>query len=272
MNKERNAKNYLTLITTVTTLFLSLFSLVFQNIYTARINRITEYELMGQDIVTAIISVIFICIILFKDYRKIKVKIIWLGCILYLFYIYAYFSFGGISSVFYLLYIAITGLTLFLFFFILVDIIKNNQLPNVAENYPRRSMSAFFFVSILLIGIIEIQELISKTIVLNEQLNPFYVFYVLDLAIIFPMIVITSILNLKKVDWGYLFSGVALIKIVTILPAVIFNDIFHRLFTGSFLDLPFDIIALVITLIASILLILYMKRIEDKSISSIPVK
>lgn len=267
MNKERNAKNRLTLITTVTTLFLSLFSLVFQNIYTARINRITEYELMGQDIVTAIISVIFIYIILFKDYQKIKVKIIWLGCILYLFYIYAYFSFGGISSVFYLLYIAIVGLTLFLFFFILVDIIRNNQLPNVAENYPRRSISAFFFVSILLIGIIEIQELISKTIVLNEQLNPFYVFYVLDLAIIFPMIVITSILNLKKVDWGYLFSGVALIKIVTILPAVIFNDIFHRLFTGSFLDLPFDIIALVITLIASILLILYMKRIEDKSIS-----
>jgi hypothetical protein len=171
-----------------------------------------------------------------------------------------------------MLYIVITGLTLFLFFFILVDILKNNQLPNVAENYPRRSISAFFFISILLIAVIEIQELISKTIILNEKLNPFYVFYVLDLAIIFPMIVITSVLNMMKADWGYLFSGVALIKIITILPAVIFNDIFHRLYTGSFLDLPFDIIASVITLIASILLILYMKRIDDKSISSTLVK
>jgi hypothetical protein len=218
---------------------------------------------MGQDIVTFIISVIFIYIIVFKDYRKIKTKITWLGCVLYLFYIYAYFSFGGISSVFYLLYIAITGVTLFLFFFILVDILKNNQLPGATENYPRRAISVFFFVSISIITLIEIQELVSKTILLNAPLNPFYVFYVLDLAIIFPLIVITAILNLRKDNWGYLFSGVSLIKIVTILPAVIFNDIFHRIYVGSFLDLPFDIIALVITIIAAILFGLYMRRIED---------
>lgn len=268
MMKEKNAKYYLTLVTAITALFLSLFGLLFQNIYTARINRITAYELMGQDIVTAIVSAIFICIILFKNYQKIKTKIIWLGCILYLFYIYAYFSFGGISSVFYLLYIAITGLTLFLFFSILVDIATNDQLPDAAENYPRKPISVFFFISILLMTVIEIQELVSKTIILNEGLNPFHVFYVLDLAIIFPMIVIAAILNLKKTGWGYLFSGVALIKIVTILPAVIFNDIFHRLYTGIFLDLPFDIMALVITLIAAILLSLYMKRIDDKNSSS----
>lgn len=222
---------------------------------------------MGQDVVTAIVSAVFICFILFQDYQKIKTKIVWLGCILYLLYIYAYFSFGGISSAFYLLYIAITGLTVFLFFFILVDIAKNNQLPDIAENYPRKSVSAFFFLSILLIASIEIQELISKTIIQKEPLNPFYVFYVLDLAIIFPMIVMASVLNQRKTDWGYLFSGIALLKIVTILPAVIFNDIFHRVYTGVFLDLPFDMIALVITLIASIFLGLYMKTIKDKSVS-----
>ena len=267
MMKQKNAKHYLALITAMVALFLSLFSLVFQNIYTARINRITQYELMGQDVVTATVSAVFICIILFQDNQKIKTKIAWLGCLLYLFYIYAYFSFGGIASVFYLLYIAITGLTGFLFVFILVDIAANNQLPGTAENYPRKSISVFFFISILLMTIIEIQELISKTIILKEQLNPFHVFYVLDLAIIFPMILMASVLNLMKTDWGYLFSGVSLLKIVTILPAVIFNDVFHRLYTGVFLDLPFDMIALVITLIASILLGLYMKTIKDKSIS-----
>ncbi|MBI5950107.1 MAG: hypothetical protein HY865_00490 [Chloroflexi bacterium] len=270
MNKKRDIKYHLTLITATTTLLLSLFSLAFQDIYTARINRITEYELMGQDVVTAAISAVFLCVILFKDYQRIKTKIIWLGCLLYLFYIYAYFSFGGVSSVFYLLYVAITGLTLFLFLFILVDIIKNDQLPNVAENYPRKAISVFFFISILLITVIEIQELVLKTIILNEQLNPFLVFYVLDLAIIFPSIMITSVLNLRRTGWGYLFSGVALIKIATILPAVVFNDIFHRLYTGSFLDLSFDIIASIITLIASILLIMYMNRVDDKSIATHP--
>ena len=270
MMKKKNAKYYLTLAAAITALFLSLSGLLFQNIYTARINRITQYELMGQDVATALVSAIFICVILFKDYQKIKTKIIWLGCILYLFYIYAYFSFGGVASVFYLLYIAITSLTLFLFIFILVDIATNKQLPSAAENYPRKSISAFFFISIALMTVIEVQELISKTIVLKEQLNPFQVFYVLDLAIVFPMIVTASVLNLMKTDWGYLLSGIALLKIVTILPAVIFNDIFHRLYAGTFLDLPFDIIALIITLTASIFLSLYMKRINDPGIRSAP--
>ena len=262
--QQKHAKHYLALFTAIAALFLSSFGLVFQNIYTARINQVTQYELMGQDIVTATLSAIFVFIILFLDYQKIKTKIAWLGCFLYLFYIYAYFSFGGISSIFYLLYIAITGLSAFLFFSILVEIVMNNQLPEAAENYPRKSISAFFFLSILLITIIEVQELISRTILLQEPLNPFYVFYVLDLAIIFPMIVMAGILNLMKTGWGYLFSGIALLKIVTILPAVIFNDVFHRLYTGVFLDLSFDIVALVITLIAGVFLILYMKTIGDK--------
>jgi hypothetical protein len=70
-----------------------------------------------------------------------------------------------------------------------------------------------------------------------------------------------------KTGWGYLFSGIALLKIVTILPAVIFIDVFHRLYTGVFLDLPFDIVALVITLIATVFLIFYMRTIKDKSMS-----
>jgi|GEM_PF-6000730 len=265
--KQKHAKHYLALITAMVALFLSSFGLVFQNIYTARINQITKYELMGQDVVTAIISAVFVYIIFFLDYQKIKTKIAWLGCILYLFYIYAYFSFGGISSIFYFLYIAITGLSAFLFFFILIEIVMSNQFPDAAENYPRKSMSVFFFLSILLIAGIEVQELITKTILLQEPLNPFYVFYVLDLAIIFPMIVMAAILNLMRTDWGYLFSGIALLKIVTILPAVIFNDVFHRLYTGVFLDLPFDIIALVITLIAFVFLFLYMKTVKDKRAS-----
>jgi hypothetical protein len=168
---------------------------------------------------------------------------------------------------FYLFYIAITGLSAFLFFFILIEIVMSNQFPDAAENYPRKSMSVFFFLSILLITGIEVSELISKTILLQEPLNPYYVFYVLDLAIIFPMIVMAAILNLMRTDWGYLFSGIALLKIVTILPAIIFNDVFNRLYTGVFLDLPFDIIALVITLIALVFLILYMKTVKDKRAS-----
>lgn len=259
----KKPKYYLTFITSLITLLISVISLINRNIYTERINRITEYELLGQDLATAIISMIFLYIILYKEYSNVKIKIIWLGFLLYQFYVYAYFSFGGVSSVFYLIYLTITGLSLFLFFTVIADILRNNQFPKPVISYPRKSISIFLIFSIALVGTIEIIEIFSKTIINIENLNPFFAFYVLDLSIIFPLIIIAAILNYKGSAIGYLLSGVALIKIVTILPgAVIFNDIFHRLFAGYFLDLPFDIIALIITLTGYFFTVLFMKRIN----------
>jgi len=253
----------LTLITTSLTLLTALTGLFYQQIYTERINRITSYELMGQDTITAVIALVFLILILFSDFRKTKTKILWLGFLLYIFYVYAYYSLSGISGNLYLVYMTITGLSLYLFIFIIADIISTGKLPVVKENYPRKSLSAFFFICVLIVSIMEICEIFEKTVLLKEKINPFYVFYVLDLCFIFPMIVIAGIMNLRKSSWGYLFSGVALIKILTILPAVMMNDIFHLLYTGKFIDLSFDIIALVITLSALVFLILYLKNLES---------
>lgn len=101
MNTKKPAIYWVTLSFSVIVFILSVFSLVYPNVYTERINRITSYELMGQDFVTAIVSFLFTGVILFSDSMKLQIKAIWLGCITYFFYIYAYFSFGGISSVFY---------------------------------------------------------------------------------------------------------------------------------------------------------------------------
>lgn len=222
-------------------------------------NRITQYELMGQDLVTAIVSLLFTVGILFNDFQKLQIKIIYLGYITYFFYIYAYFGFGGISSVFYLLYLAIMGVSLFLFFIILFTILKNGSVFTVTKRYPRKTISGYLFFSISIVTVIEIMDLAEMTILRHEALNPFHVFYVLDLSIIFPLILFIAYLNLKRKAWGSFLSGVALVKIITILPAVIFNDVFHRIFTGAFLDIGFSILASVITVTGIILLILYLK-------------
>lgn len=115
-----------------------------------------------------------------------------------------------------------------------------------------------------MVTIIELQELATKTIIEKNVLNPFYIFYVLDLSIIFPLIVISSALNFKKSAFGYLLSGISLVKIITILPAVIFNDIFHKIFEGHFLDFTFDIIAFCITFTGIIFTVLFLRNIKNK--------
>jgi hypothetical protein len=255
-------KFYVALTLTAVTFCLSVISIIFSQLYTERLNTISQYELLGQDIVTAIISGLFIYIILFKDYSNVKVKVLWLGLLMYLFYIYAYFSFGGITSIFFILYIAIAGISLYLFFFILADILKERLLPIAKKRYPRTFISVFLVLCVGIVASIEIVELASKTIINKDVINPFSVFYVLDLSVVFPFIIIASILNYKKTPFGYLLSGIALLKVVTILPAVVFNDIFHRIYKGFFLDLTFDIIAIIITAIGIYLLVLFMKYIK----------
>jgi hypothetical protein len=262
-NNYRKPSVYLLAIAvSALSLCISIASIIFGQLYTERLNTITQFELLGQDIVTAIVSAIFIYIVIFKDFSRIKIKVIWLGLLMYLFYIYAYFSFGGISSIFYLLYLVIAGISLYLFFFILGDIVKIKQLPLAKKKYPRVFISAFLILCVFIVTSIEVVELVKKTIINQEAINPFYVFYVLDLVIVFPFIVIASVLNYRKSSFGYLLSGIALIKVITILPAVIFNDIFHKIYVCYFLDLTFDIIAIIISLLGIYLFIRYLKGIK----------
>jgi hypothetical protein len=219
---------------------------------------------MGMDLATIFISMIFILILLFTDYNKIKIKILSVGFLLYQFYIYAYFSFSGITSVFYLLYVFFTGNSIMLITATIIDIIKSDFRLVNTSSYPRKSISTYLILSIIMVSIIEIKDLIVLSIVSKEKLNPFYSYYVLDLAFIFPIIIIAAILNYKKSLFGYVLTGISLIKIVTILPgAVIFNDLFHRIFTGHFIDLNFDIISFFITLIGLVFLNLYLKNMKE---------
>lgn len=261
---SKNYKHILKITNTFLVLIISGVSLFCRDIYSERINRITQYELMGMDLATILVSMIFILILLFTDYNKIKIKILSVGFLLYQFYIYSYFSFSGITSIFYLFYVLFIGISFILILATIIDIIKSDLMLVSTSSYPRKSISIYLILSILMVGIIEIKDLIVLSVILREKLNPFYSFYVLDLAFIFPIIIIAAILNYKKSLFGYILTGISLIKIVTILPgAVIFNDLFHRIYTGDFIDLNFDIISFFITLTGLIFLSLYIKNTKE---------
>jgi hypothetical protein len=85
-----------------------------------------------------------------------------------------------VSSIYYLMYIARKGISFYLFIFFMIDIIKGKKYPITGDKYPRKLLSAYFIICILMVSIIEINELITKTVILIEMINPFYAFYVLD--------------------------------------------------------------------------------------------
>lgn len=267
MKNENGSLKITLMILSIICLLISGFSLFNQQVYAERMNRITLFELQGQDVVTTFISLFLVAFIPFTDLKKAKIRVVVIGCLAYLFYIYAYFSFGVITSIFYFLYIVITGLSFYCIIWMFTKIASDGQIITVSEKYPRKAISIFLFLSIAMVTGIEIRDIMVFTILQNNAINPFYVFYILDIGIVFPGIIISSILNLQRKAWGYLLSGISLIKVSTILPAVLFNDIFHWIATRYFIDLSFDVIALIITMIAVFFLIIYIRTTQDSRFS-----
>ena len=104
------------------------------------------------------------------------------------------------------------------------------------------------------------------TIAVNREKNKsiilFDAFYILDLSIVFPAMIIIAIINLSNKPSSVILSGIVLVKLVTLMPALLFNDIFHFIKNGHFLDISFDIIATVFTLFSFNLLYLFKRGIN----------
>jgi hypothetical protein len=232
-----------------------------QNIYSGRLNSITASEILGQDSVSLIISIIFFVCLLFER-QSFFLKTVNLGILSYFIYIYSYYCFSIISSTLFLIYIVIFGLSLFIFIFRLSALIKENSLINSNSHYPRKTISVFFIIAVLIMLIKELPYLIDITIIKNKSTTLFDAYYILDLAIVFPAMIIIATMNLLNKPSCVFFSGIVLVKLITLMPALLFNDIFHFMQKGYFLDISFVIIAFVFTTISLMLLYFYKRGIK----------
>lgn len=254
---------YLSLLVSLLVVFVAAFGLAKPSIYKARLNTISPAELLGQDLVSLLVGVL--CLVILLAYRPAKrlLAVAWLGCLTYFAYIYAYFCFSLVSSVLFLAYLAIFGLALFCFVFLLAAMNRSVDGLVVNPRYPRRALSVFFAAVVVIMLGIELPYMVQTTIVAGGSLKLFDAFYILDLAIVFPAMIIAAVLNWRKKTIGHLLTGVILVKVLTIMPALLFNDLFHWLETGKFLDIAFDFVALTFTACAGIFLFAYHRGIRS---------
>jgi hypothetical protein len=253
----------LSLLVSLLVVFVAAVGLAEPSIYKAKLNTISPAELMGQDLVSWLVGVL--CLLILLAYRQAErlLAIAWLGCLTYFVYIYAYFSFSLVSSVFFLAYLGIFGIALFCFIFLLAGMNRSVEGLVVNPRYPRRALSIFFVAVVVIMLGIELPYLVQTTIVARGSLKLFDAFYTLDLAIVFPAMIIAAVLNWRKKALGHLLTGVILVKVLTIMPALLFNDLFHWLETGTFLDIPFDFVALTFTAFAGAFLFAFHRGIRS---------
>jgi hypothetical protein len=240
----------------------SSMGLFVNDFYLYRLNEITTFEIAGQDIVSLIIGILFLLSVIVS--KKIKLySVITTGFLIYITYTYSYFAFGLITSRFYMLYILIMGLS----FYSLISILLAAKSEAAVTNpvYRGKIISIYLIVIVVLVGIIDSKDVISNTLFSSKGINTKGSFYILDLAFLFPGMVIAAILNIKGSFIGLLFSGAFLIKTLALMPALILSDYLHYLNNGFFVDFSFDMIALVIMISAIAVYYLYYQGVNKSA-------
>jgi hypothetical protein len=254
---------YLNVINAILVVSVSLVGIIYQQVYELKRNSIALNELLGQDIVTCIVGLIMLFSFLPPGNKNTKTRITGLGGLLYCIYIYAYFCFSLIITPFYIIYVVILGLSFYCFIFNLLEIRNANLEIKTGSVYPRKSISAMLTLTAILMIAVEIKDLITRTVLVPGEIDSYDLFYVLDLVLVFPGMIIAAVLNLRNNFWGIIFSGILLFKIITLLPGIILGDLINWFQTGTFLSPVFMVFSMVITAAAGILFIVYWKGVDE---------
>jgi hypothetical protein len=241
------------------TIFVSALGLFSHDLYFFRSNDMTTFEIAGQDIISFLISVIFLFTIIFYKYPLFS-KIIIPGILVYCSYTYSYYLFGMLSNKYYLVYFLIVSLSfysLLLFFYTIAHFDKY-----IEQNYHRKILSFYIVFIILIVAFIDFKDVFYNTVIQNHSISTKGSFYILDLVFLFPGMIISAILNLKRKYLGFVFLGIFLIKTISLMPALILSDILHFINLGTFVDFTFDIIAFTIMLSSVVVFIIYLMDVK----------
>ena len=244
-------------------IFSSVFGIFLPNFYSFRNNSITKYEICGQDIISLVIGIFIILIVQTKIKRKIEFII---GFLIYILYTYSYFSFGLVFSTIYPIYIIIILIS----FICLLNIVSLVFIGSKANSNisVRKSISIYIFIIVFIVGFIDFKDIINKTVFTKKGFDSKSIFYILDLAFLFPSMIYAAISNYKKSIFGKILSGAFLVKTITLMPAIIISDILHYIFLNNFVDFSFDIIAFFIMLSAIAMFIIYCNEKKRLTIAS----
>jgi hypothetical protein len=243
----------------------ALCGLLIPGFYTGSLNSIPAAERMGQDAFSALLCLGMALFSLLRQSIVPKGRFIVAGGLTYVAYIQAWFSFGLVFSPLYPLYIALFGSSIFLAGREIVSLLKEDFLKPEESGFPRKSAAVVSILCVAGIGTAEILILARYLAAGGAGLNPYDVYIVLDLGLVFPAIIIASVMSLWRKRHGALLQTVALIKMATILPGLVFGDLMNFVIGGAFKDPVFCAASALISCIVLALLVKALSSIGRQS-------
>ncbi len=206
----------LSLFLALLVIVVSSFGLFYRNIYSKEtLNWVTQA--FGQDLADLfIVTPLLIITSIISSRGNRAALMLWAGSLLYLAYTFAIYCFDLHFNSMFVFYCWIMGLSFYLFLYFLFISLKEPKEEWGIKKIPVKSAGIFILVCGILFYILWLSGIIPailkntvppETIEIGMPTNPVHV---LDLSIILPGLILTSILLLKKKKIGIMITPVVL--------------------------------------------------------------
>ncbi|QCC49685.1 hypothetical protein DV707_17465 (plasmid) [Halobellus limi] len=200
-------------------------------------------QLYGQDLLTLVVAVPALVGALYYSHQgSLRGYVVWLGVTGYLLYTYASYAFLTAFNELYLVYVALFALTLFTLVGGIARI-DPTDLKEALNGHPVRGYVAFQALVAGLLTLMWLAEVGPASLAgtrppsIAETTLPVPVIQSLDLGVVIPSFALSATLLWKQRAWGYVFTGVLLVKGTTLGLAVLAMIVF-MLQNGQTVPLP----------------------------------
>ena len=222
---------------------------------------------LGQDIVTLLIGIplLFTGIVLHRK-GTLRGQLLLTGALGYFLYTYAAMSFLTAFNPLFLVYVALFSLSLFGLILSISNLDVDEIKRHISSGFPRRAIASYFivvavFLSLAWLGLV-IPPTLTGTPPAGLESAITMVIQALDLGVIVPTSLMTANLLLKNHAWGYAFSSVMLLKILT-MGAALIAMIIGQVLAGVKVDPVTSAIFVLISISGIVLGIVTLRKIRD---------
>jgi len=177
---------------------------------------------LGTDLVTVALMIPLLVGAAWAMPHSSRARVLWLGALGYCAYAYGMYALGVHWNRLFLAYVALFGVSAYA---LLLGLARTDVVAirdDLAPRAPVRATAAYLVAVAVLVGGIWLAEEIGATVTgvvppsLGEFEAPTNIVHVFDLGLVLPALVIASILLLRGRVWGYVLSGMLLVKCAAI--------------------------------------------------------
>ena len=173
----------------------------------------------GNDAITLFVAIpILIVAMRLSVLGSTRAMLVWLGVLDYFLYNYAFYLFGAAFNWFFLIYVALLGLSIFALIFGLVGLDVSGIATLVSPRFPVRWIAGYMlFVAAGLTFIYVAQSVgfiftgVLPSIV-TQSGHPTSLVFALDLTLLVPFLVLGAFWLLRRKPWGYVLAGMTTVK------------------------------------------------------------